>query len=66
MAEQRLILAIGRAERALARCEQYVSPIDSNMTTDSDLFHRHERLKAQTHASIVQLDSLIAKASQNG
>jgi hypothetical protein len=70
MSEDRLILAIGRMERALARVEAAAAapvapPIEANAAADqtaySSLQDRHERLKTRVEAAITALDGIIAK-----
>ena len=60
MAQQQLIMAIGRIERALSRLEQVPmqAPVGDG---NSELFARHERLKAETRAAINEIDDLIVK-----
>lgn len=62
MTDERLIIAIGRLERALTRAE---SAADS-ATTDAELGHRlaaldrrHEKLRGRTQEAIDALDRLI-------
>ena len=63
MAEQQLIIAIGRIERALSRIEQ--APRPSAGTPDgSELLAKHEQLKTETRAAIVDLDRLISGQAQ--
>lgn len=63
MTDERLIIAIGRLERALTRAEAAVArgaggPADAaDMTA---LTQRHERLRARTQEAIEALDRLIA------
>lgn len=69
MSEDRLILAIGRLERALARVETVASrPRSETVTTDPEvqanlatLTSRHEKLKQQVEGAIAALDRIIAK-----
>ena len=58
MAEQRLIVAIGRIERALSRLEQMPERAPSDI--DNDLARRHEMLKAETHSAIADIDRILA------
>lgn len=58
MATQRLIVAIGRIERALSRLEQL--PAEANSEAVSDLAGKHEQLKAETRAVISDLDAILA------
>jgi hypothetical protein len=66
MAEQQLMQAIGRIERALSRLER--TDFSSNSAVPhSDLVERHERLKAATKAAMNDLDRLLAsKGHENG
>ena len=66
MAQEQLIVAIGRLERALSRIEQ--ADISSNglavngapAVGDADLAMRHDQLKAETRAAIKEIDALIS------
>lgn len=59
MAQQRLIQAIGRIERALSRLEQ--APLKTTRTADgSGLIAKHEQLKAETQAAIRDIDRILA------
>ncbi|MEE9433122.1 MAG: hypothetical protein V3V15_02645 [Sphingorhabdus sp.] len=59
MANERLILAIGRIERTLSRLEQYQPPVaDSN--TDAEMIRRHEKLKSEARIAISAIDSILA------
>lgn len=60
MAEQRLILAIGRIERALSRIEQ----VKTQVGGDEALIARHQLLKSQTREAIREIDELIAGGIQ--
>jgi hypothetical protein len=55
MAQERLILAIGRIERALTRLENVKIPV----ADESDLSIRHEALKSETRAAIRDIDILL-------
>jgi hypothetical protein len=60
MADERLIFAIGRIERALSRIEKLaISPTASD---ESDLSKRHEKLKSETLAAILDMDKILAGA----
>ncbi|MBB5685128.1 hypothetical protein [Sphingobium boeckii] len=69
MSEDRLILAIGRLERALARVENAAqkspasTPAANNETQAAwdALSTRHDRLKQQVEGAIAALDGIIAK-----
>jgi hypothetical protein len=63
MSQERLILAIGRIERALSRIEQAPIPASSALIADNDLAQRHEKLKAETRAALNDIDRLIAKGA---
>ena len=63
MAQQQLIMAIGRVERALSRIEQAPHPT-ATAGSDSELLAKHERLKSQTKAAIADLDQLISGQAQ--
>jgi hypothetical protein len=59
MAEQRLIVAIGRIERALSRIEQMPTRPASG-TADTELALRHEKLKSETRSAIADIDRILA------
>lgn len=59
MPQQQLILTIGRIERALSRLEQ-VSTARTNGVQDSQLFEKHEQLKAQTRLALDEIDIILA------
>ena len=64
MAQERLIVAIGRIERALSRLEQVDLSIGATSgnnlpETDLALVARHEKLKAETRTAILEIDALI-------
>ncbi|HEV7233075.1 MAG TPA: hypothetical protein VGN36_02445 [Sphingorhabdus sp.] len=58
MATERLIVAIGRIERALSRLEQV--PAASAPAGDNELASRHEKLKSETRAAIADIDRILA------
>jgi hypothetical protein len=58
MAVQRLIVAIGRIERALSRLEQMPATLQS--PDNSVLAEKHEKLKAETRLAIDDIDKLLA------
>ncbi|SIO01835.1 hypothetical protein SAMN02745824_2651 [Parasphingorhabdus marina DSM 22363] len=60
MENERVILAIGRIERALSRIENaQVTP--PQMPVDDGLEQRHEALKLEMQEAIRTIDGLIAK-----
>jgi hypothetical protein len=59
MANERLILAIGRIERALSKLEQFEPP-ETHGNPDTKLLAKHERLKAEARATIEAIDSVLA------
>ncbi|MCJ8156018.1 hypothetical protein [Sphingomonas sp. LaA6.9] len=63
MSEDRLILAIGRLERALSRVEAAAGrPVRTHDDAAlQSLSERHEKLKSQVESAIEALDRLIAK-----
>jgi hypothetical protein len=66
MAEQQLMQAIGRIERALSRLERadFSGP---NAQPDRELIDRHERLKVAAQAALNDIDRLLAsKGRENG
>ena len=61
MADERLIVAIGRVERALSRVEKLATlPAP---TQDVDLLERHERLKSETLEAIRGIDQILSGAN---
>lgn len=63
MSQERLILAIGRIERALSRIEQTPIPVSAEPLQDGELAQRHERLKAETKAVLNDIDRLIEQGA---
>lgn len=59
MTDERLILAIGRLERALSRVETRLASDAPSPPPDTALAARHERLRAETNAAIEAIDRLI-------
>ncbi len=57
MADERLILVIGRIERALSRLETVKFPNGG----DNELVARHEALKTETRAVIRDIDALLTQ-----
>lgn len=62
MAHQRLILAIGRIERALSRLEKTGLEKPAMAAGDPELQRKHERLKAEAQAAIEEIDTILAGA----
>jgi len=60
MANEQLILNIGRIERALSRIERY-NPQSAGQNDDSGLTQRHEKLKTEMRDAIVAIDSMLAQ-----
>lgn len=60
MAQQRLIMAIGRIERALSRLEQARIPQAAETESNPELQAKYDRLKAETQAAIREIDQLLA------
>lgn len=58
MADERLIVAIGRIERALSRIEKVASL--PAQTQDAGLADRHERLKTETLEAIRGIDRILS------
>lgn len=63
IAQQQLILAIGRIERALSRIEQVPRLVEKTGNDDA-LRAKHEHLKTETRAVIANLDQLISGQAQ--
>jgi hypothetical protein len=61
MADERLILAIGRIERALSRVEKLSTLLTQKQ--DGDLVERHERLKSETLEAIRGIDQILLGAN---
>lgn len=59
MDNERVILAIGRLERALSRIETAIS--DNKPDIDAALAARHEALKAEMKQAIQTIDGLIER-----
>ncbi len=64
MTDRRLILALGRLERALARVEADISASPKPMTHDESealfrLAERHRSLREATESSIARIDRLL-------
>lgn len=60
MSHDRLIIAIGRIERALSKLERTPLPPPGQGSADDDLAARHARLKSETAAVLDDIDRLIA------
>jgi hypothetical protein len=63
MAQDRMITAIGRIENALSRLEKSVRSLPA-LPTEGGVHHRHEQLKDETRAILLDLDQLLAGASR--
>jgi hypothetical protein len=61
MADERLIVAIGRIERALSRVEKLAT--SPAIASDADLADRHERLKIETLEAIRGIDQILSGAN---
>ena len=59
MTDERLILAIGRIERALSRLETTRQPPAPAPASDPALAVRHEALRARTAEAIMRMDALL-------
>ncbi|RDV06976.1 hypothetical protein DXH95_06160 [Sphingorhabdus pulchriflava] len=65
MAQDQLITAIGRIERAISKLEQVRLPIANDGNNDLKL--RYDALKSATEQAVADIDRLISKeASANG
>jgi fumarate hydratase class II len=62
MAQEQLIMAIGRIERALSRLEQLKIPSTAS-GTDIELQQRHNRLKHETSKAIRDIDALLQRGA---
>jgi hypothetical protein len=60
MAEQQLMQAIGRIERAISKLER-ANLTDRSATQDSGLSERHEKLKAAAQSALADIDRLLTK-----
>ncbi len=63
MAQEQLIMAIGRIERALSRLEQLESPGPAS-GTNTELQQRHDRLKQETSKAIRDIDALLQRGAE--
>lgn len=66
MTDRRLILALGRLERALARVEAGIETAPQPMTHDESealfrLAERHRTLRAATESAIDRIDRLMGR-----
>ena len=59
MAQQYLIEAIGRLERAVSRLEQ--TPLPQNAVSDPELEQRYAALKSATEEAVAEIDRLLAR-----
>jgi hypothetical protein len=59
MPQDRMMQAIGRIERALGRLEMVDLNTPTQSPEPSDLQQRHNRLRQETQAAIVDLDHLL-------
>jgi hypothetical protein len=59
MQQDRMMRAIGRIERALARLETADFKESSDNAESTDLQIRHDRLRHETKATISQIDHLL-------
>jgi hypothetical protein len=62
MAQEQLIIAIGRIERVLSRLEQLEIP-SSAPGSSTDLQQRHNRLKQDTSKAIRDIDALLQQGA---
>jgi hypothetical protein len=62
MAEQRLILAIGRMERALARLEHCAPRAAEGEANAQALAARHRRLREAAAEAVARIDQLLGPA----
>lgn len=62
MADQLLMQAIGRLERAVSKLEN--TPLPANAVDNPDLLRRHDALKAAAGDAIARIDSLLAQQGQ--
>ena len=59
MAQQQMIEAIGRLERAVSRLEQ--AKLRQTSSTNPDLEQRYSALKAATDQAVAEIDRLLAQ-----
>ena len=62
MADQLLMQAIGRLERAVSKLEN--TPLPANAVDNLDLLRRHDALTAAAGDAIARIDSLLAQQGQ--
>jgi hypothetical protein len=59
MAQEQLMTAIGRIERAISKLEQVQLPVASSGNQDLQL--RYDALKSATEQAVAEIDRLISK-----
>ena len=59
MAQEQLMTAIGRIERAISKLEQVQLPVASSSNQDLQL--RYDALKSATEQAVAEIDRLISK-----
>lgn len=59
MPQDRMMQAIGRIERALARLEKIDIPAVSFPTESGEIQQRYDRLRAETQGAISAMDALL-------
>lgn len=65
MSHDRLMQAIGRMERALARLAN-VNPVSQPAHSEpSDLAQRHERLRTESKAVLGEIDGILSTMERN-
>lgn len=61
MSHDRMMQAVGRIEKALGRLENVEHRHVSAPAGDPELLARHEKLKAETRATVADIDRLLAE-----
>ena len=61
MPNDRMMQAIGRMERALAKLERIDVANTLSGAPDTALQARHEKLKQETRAAVAQIDGLLCR-----
>ncbi len=61
MPEDRMMQAIGRIERSLARLEKVELAASKQSAEPSDLQLRHDKLRQETQSAIGDLDRLLSQ-----
>lgn len=61
MSQDRMMQAIGRIERALARLEKIDVPKADAAADNGDLQRRYDKLRSETQAAVTAIDALLSE-----